>query len=143
VIDVNHPLSRFAARFASDRSAVASARRAVVDFARAAGFSGEELWDIESAVGEALANAVEHGHSVGATVEVRCAMRGNALVIEVKDEGTGFARRRNHGLLKASGSYERGYGIYIIKSLMDDVSYSEQGTRVKLVKRRAGDRRNP
>jgi anti-sigma regulatory factor (Ser/Thr protein kinase) len=112
-----------------------------VDFARAAGFSGDDLCDIEFAVGEALANAVEHGHSVGATIEVRCALRGNALVVEVKDEGSGFTRRRSHGPPSPRGSYERGYGIYIIKSLMDDVTYSEQGTRVKLVKRRAGERR--
>jgi anti-sigma regulatory factor (Ser/Thr protein kinase) len=125
----------YAARFESQGPSVAVARHAVVDFARACGFVGDTLCDIECAVGEALANAVEHGHCDGATIEVSCAFRDARLTVEIKDPGPGFDRKRGFGMPAVRGPFWRGYGIHIIKTLMDDVTYLERGTRVRLVKR--------
>ena len=125
----------YAAMFDSRRSSVAPARRAIVDFARACGFTDGTVSDIECAVGEALANAVEHGHREGASIKVRCAFRDGRLIVEIKDPGPGFDRKRGFGIPSARGPLWRGYGIHIIKSLMDDVSYLDRGTRVRLVKR--------
>jgi len=125
----------YAASFDSQRSSVALARRAVVEFARACGFPDGLTRDIECAVGEALANAVEHGHSEGGSIDVRCSFRDRRLTVEIKDRGPGFERKRGFGTPEACGPLWRGYGIHIIKTLMDDVIYLDRGTRVRLTKR--------
>ncbi len=105
-------------------------------------FSADALSDIESAVGEALANCAEHGYVNGTHIDVRCSFDGEALTIEIKDAGQGFDRWDATDFVKPLSSAPRGYGTYIMRRLMDEIEYSERGTRVRLVKRRdeaAGD----
>ncbi len=121
----------FRARFRGVPSSVRDARRAVADYARLCGFSSAELHDIESAVGEALANAVEHGTRDLGTITITCAYQGTGLTIEIVDEGRGFdhtsSRRRDPRSV-------RGFGIGIMRSLMDDVRYKARGNVVVLFK---------
>jgi stage II sporulation protein AB (anti-sigma F factor) len=123
--------------------AVGQARREVVEFARRCGFSGQSLADIEAAVGEGLANAVEHGQDDGTGFGVWARRYEAMLVIEIKDGGRGFdhddicsrARRPPVDSL-------RGFGTFIMRELMDDVFYSEAGTRLHLLKRIPEERPN-
>jgi len=115
--------------------AVGRARRDVVAFARACGFRGQSLDDIEVAVGEGLANAVEHGHREEGVFEVTVSRNTEALTVEIKDNGGGF----DHGTVCAHAGPPtealRGFGTFIMREVMDDVKYSELGTRLKLIKR--------
>jgi anti-sigma regulatory factor (Ser/Thr protein kinase) len=120
---------------------VGKARRAVTAFARQ-WFSGVALSDIESAVGEALANCAEHGYVNETCIDVRCSFDGRALTIEIKDAGQGFDRWDATDFVRPLSSAPRGYGTYIMRRLMDEIEYTDRGTRVRLVKRRdeaAGD----
>ncbi len=111
------------------------ARRDVVEFARACGFRGQSLDDIEAAVGEGLANAVEHGHRDQGVFEVWVQRRAHELIVEIKDSGGGF----DHGKVCAHAGPPvealRGFGTFIMREVMDDVHYSEFGTRLRLIKR--------
>ncbi len=89
--------------------------------------------DIETAVGEALANAAEHGHQAGSGFEVRVFVERDSIVIEVQDEGRGFLC--NPSAPKPAHDAPRGFGIYLMRHLMDQVDFDERGSCVRLTKR--------
>src|SRR5207302_6550281 len=99
---------------------------------------GTEI-DIEMALLEALANAVIHGNgdNSGKTVYVtcRCYMDGE-VSITVRDEGRGF----DPSVLVDPTFQENllithGRGIYLMKTLMDEVSFEEGGAVVMMRKK--------
>ncbi|MGA2394381.1 MAG: ATP-binding protein [Candidatus Lustribacter sp.] len=123
----------FRVRFPNTRRAAAFARRSLVAHLAAYGFADGDLADIETAVGEALANAAEHGHRAGSGFEVRVRVERGSLVIEVQDEGGGFPSVP----VAVSPPHDapRGFGIYLMRHLMDEVAFDERGTCVRLTKR--------
>lgn len=127
-------MTEFHERYPSEHGAVRRARQDVVAFARS-WYSGQDLADIEHAVGEALSNAAEHGHKPGASIDVRCRCEGDRFTIEVRDEGEGFPRWNAREPTPPNSDSPRGYGIFIMRSLMDDVKYSEGGKNIWLMKR--------
>jgi len=121
------------ARFPNTPRAAAFARRSLIAHIAAYGYADGDLADIETAVGEALANAAEHGHRADSGFEVRVYVERDRIVIEVQDEGGGFpaapvAHQPPHDA-------PRGFGIYLMRHLMDEVEFDGRGTRVRLVKR--------
>ena len=98
------------------------------------GFADQMLSDVETAIGEALANAVEHGHRAGSDIQVRIFVERAMVVIEVRDDGTGFI---SQDVPAASPGYDvpRGFGIYLMRHLMDQVEFTMSGTCVRLAKR--------
>ncbi len=129
-------------RFASTYESVGTARREIVAFAASHGFRESTLADIESAVGEALANAAEHGHREGGEIAVEVQVTERALVIEIEDRGSGFARWNASDYLRPVATAARGFGIFLMRELMDTVQYSAHGARIRLVKYFPGARRD-
>ena len=113
---------------------VREAREAVVDYARRCGFSSQLTIDIALGVGEALANAVEHGNKDLGYVGLFCRFEDGELTIEVRDEGHGFDYTATVKRRREPTSV-RGYGITIMHALMDEVAYVDRGTTVRLRKR--------
>lgn len=114
------------------------ARRAISGFAADCGFCGTALSDIESATGEALANAAEHGDRNASTgIDITASFDGVRLVIEIADHGAGFDARAalERPQRPPAERSTRGFGIFLMRSLMDSVSYSDNGSRIQLVKR--------
>ena len=98
---------------------------------------GSEI-DIETALREALANAVIHGNRENPSkriyVECRCYTNGEVL-IAVRDEGSGFnASAVLDPTTPETRLFEHGRGIYLMKTLMDEVSFEESGTVVHMRK---------
>jgi len=119
-----------------ETSSVPKARRALFSFASACGFRDTSLSDVESAAGEALANAAEHGgREAPDGYDVSATFDGVRLVIDVEDHGRGFdgAAALNEAPPSVSGN--RGFGIFLMHALMDEVAYSDRGSRIHLVKR--------
>jgi len=115
---------------------VRQARRAITTFAIECGFRGTPLADVESAAGEALANAAEHGdREASCGFDVTATFDGRQLVIDVKDFGTGFDSTSALSISAPDSAGTRGFGIFLMRTLMDEVSYSERGSRIQLVKR--------
>ena len=109
--------------------------RFIVNFRSA---DGSET-DIEMALHEALANAVIHGNGENpgkrVYVDCRCYMDGE-VSITVRDEGRGFD---SNAVLDPTFLenllFTHGRGIYLIKTLMDEVSFEEGGTVVMIRKK--------
>jgi serine/threonine-protein kinase RsbW len=95
--------------------------------------------DIEMALHEALTNAAIHGNGGNSCkriyVECRCYMDGE-VSITVRDEGTGFD---SSAVLDPTFPehllFAHGRGIYLMKTLMDEVSFEESGAVVIMRKK--------
>ena len=99
---------------------------------------GSEM-DIEMALREALANAVIHGNHEDPHKRIyitcRCQMEGE-VTITVRDEGDGFDRP----VIPDPTDPDRrllsnGRGIYLMRALMDEVSFEEHGNVVHMRKK--------
>jgi serine/threonine-protein kinase RsbW len=101
------------------------------------GADGSET-DIEIALREALANAVIHGNgedpSKRVYVTCRCYADGEAS-ITIADEGQGFDTSTVADPTTPSHRLAmHGRGIYLMKTLMDEVSFEEGGVVVRMRK---------
>ena len=100
--------------------------------------SGNEK-DVEIALREALANAVIHGNheDPGKQVYVGCRGGSDEVSIVVRDEGQGFDPddvpdpTASENIKSAHGR-----GIYLMKTLMDEVRFERDGTVVYMRKSR-------
>src|SRR5258707_530714 len=94
--------------------------------------------DIEMALLEALANAVIHGNGSNSFKSVyvtcRCYMDGE-VSITVRDEGPGFdSSSVGDPTLLENRLFTHGRGIYLMRTLMDDVSFEGGGSVVRMRK---------
>ena len=107
------------------------------------GIADERLEDLRIAVSEACTNAVEahQADSVAQRVVLRCLVTDDVLEVRIEDSGGGFGpgdldeRSLNDPETMAS---ERGWGIQLIRALVDDVAFDADGdgTAVRLLMNR-------
>jgi anti-sigma regulatory factor (Ser/Thr protein kinase) len=128
-------MAEYRASFPSSYASVSRARRALVHFARFGGLAGDALEDFEIAIGEALANAAEHGHRSGSQFGVRAEVIDGDIRVEIEDGGPGFEGWDAPECVKPSSNAPRGFGILIMRKLMDRVEYGARGSRILLVKK--------
>jgi serine/threonine-protein kinase RsbW len=121
--------------FTGDIRNVARARQSVAAFAADCGFPKEAVADIRLAAGEALSNAVEHGCATRSRqIVVDCTFDGFELAIEIRDSGDGFPAPIDQASVEPDVR-GRGFGIFLMRRLMDKVSFALNGTVVRLVRR--------
>ena len=119
-------------------------REFVADVARVNGFTDKEIYSLQLAADEAASNIIEHAYEdvAGATFDVACEMREDALVITMRDNGKPFdASNVKQPDLKADLSERQigGLGVYLIRKLMDEVHYESNartGNLLTMIKRR-------
>ena len=95
--------------------------------------------DIEMALREALANAVIHGNGENSCKRVyvacRCYMDGE-VSITVRDEGRGFdCNAIPDPTSRENLLFTYGRGIYLMKTLMDEITFEEGGALVMMRKK--------
>ncbi len=99
----------------------------------------EREFAVETALREALANAVLHGNrqDPGKKVRICCACEASqGILIVVKDEGEGFDPTKVASPLVAENIHsEHGRGIYLLNLLMDEVRFERGGTEIHIRKR--------
>lgn len=96
-------------------------------------------FEVEVALLEALANAVQHGcrddSSKSIEVCVACEIEQGMLII-VRDPGTGFDPGEIPSPVKGENVFsDHGRGIFLINQLMDDVEYRSGGTEIWMRKK--------
>ncbi len=100
------------------------------------GFDIEEIEDIKVAVGEACNNAILHGNSSESYFELDFDVKEDRINIEVRDNGSGFDIR-TYDEPDLENPKENGLGIFIIKTLMDEVEIigkNSEGTKLIMTK---------
>jgi serine/threonine-protein kinase RsbW len=98
---------------------------------------GKEF-EIETAIREALANAILHGCHNDPSKQVQCCVacdKDRGMIIVVRDPGQGFDPASISSPVVGENVYsEHGRGIYLINQLMDRVWYEGGGTEVHMLK---------
>ncbi|MFN2470852.1 MAG: ATP-binding protein [Gaiellaceae bacterium] len=112
-------------------------RLALTGLAHLHPLSEETLGDLKLAVTEACSNSVRHAYGNGGdgVVDILYELRTDRLVVEVADNGTGFA----HGESSPRGDLdEGGLGIAIIQAVADEFEVRAgrdgAGSRLRFVK---------
>ena len=125
----------YRAAYSGDLRNVPLARNAIASFARICGFSEDDVADIRLAAGEAVSNAVEHGRSFRSSgFAVMCLFEEDEMTIEIRDNGAGFSPDAREMLPLEERT--RGFGLLLMRKLMDTVRYDRNGTCVRLYRRR-------
>jgi anti-sigma regulatory factor (Ser/Thr protein kinase) len=107
-------------------------RERIVAFARGGGVAGDDLSYFLAAVGEALANAIEHSFSVE-PILIECRISRYRIVARIEDHGLGFASEPSPTPELPEPMAERGRGLAIIRRCSDIYSLTThrgEGTTV-------------
>ncbi len=103
-------------------------------------FTYDVVKDLELAVGEACANAVEHVAAAGADeILVRFIIDPRQLTIEVIDQGQGFDPEAGRPEEQPEWDEPGGLGLMVIREVVDEFEVTcdcDAGTCVRMVKRR-------
>jgi len=118
---------------------IALARLALSGLADIAALPEELLADLKLALTEAVSNSVRHAYADGARfVSIAYELSGDALVVEVVDDGKGFDPDRPPSL-EGEELTEGGLGIAIIRTIADEFELQSQlgtrGSRLRFAKR--------
>lgn len=115
------PGETFNASYPAARETVPAARKAISDFARSAGVSGDRLEAVQLAASEAITNAVMHAYErpdLG-EVQVSASYLEDELWLLVNDTGHGMRPRENSPGL--------GLGLALIAQMADEFQIMSRG----------------
>lgn len=93
------------------------------------GFSPDRIEDLKTAIGEAVTNAIEHGNQLKVEIKVIVvlAVRANSLALQVVDQGQ--QPIPNIPVERVEREDNRGWGMFLIKNLVDEVEVFAQPGR--------------
>jgi serine/threonine-protein kinase RsbW len=107
------------------------------------GFDGERISALKTAVSEAVTNAIEHGNQrdEAMKVVVLLSVRGDELVVSVTDQGNiGINQESLTRVPRIEETFDKsdkgGWGIWLIRELMDEVEFTRNpsgGNQVRMV----------
>ncbi len=127
-------------RMPSDVSCIEQAVSLVTRHYLAGGLASERLrFRLQVALTEALANAVVRGNreNPAKSVLVEAELFPDRIRVTVSDEGDGFDPARIPEPVRPDQLAEsRGRGLFLIRKLVDDVRFNEQGTSICMTLRR-------
>ncbi|MBI5351348.1 MAG: ATP-binding protein [Chloroflexi bacterium] len=119
-------------------------RDLVAQTAYEGGFTEKAIYSLQLAADEAASNIIEHAYEgvTNAAIEMTCEMRGDVIFITMHDTGRSFDPSKvKQPDIHADLSNRQigGLGIYLMRKLMDEVSYESNsitGNKLTMTKRR-------
>lgn len=113
-------------------------RNFVAQHATSHGFERQQIADIRLAVDEAITNIIKHAYNgeENHTIEIDVTFKNDRVCIKLFDTGTTFnlkAFPQPDIKEKIKQKKRGGMGVYLIHSLMDDVSYGREDDANKMV----------
>lgn len=92
--------------------------------------------DILISLTEAVNNAIIHGNcnDQGKCVDIMCTYQQSKLTFTISDEGSGFDPNAvKNPLAEENIDCEGGRGVFIMKTLSDQVKYTNDGSTVEMI----------
>ncbi len=129
---------RFTLSMPGEVRAIEPAREKMLAMLRQCTCSEEEILEVSLALQEALANAVVHGCDGKESRPVCCSVEcdSQTVTITVEDPGRGFDAGAVRDCTSPEGLVSHhGRGIAIMRGLMDDVTFENRGSLVRMQKR--------
>lgn len=99
-----------------------------------------EIFSVQLALDEALVNAIKHGNQYdpGKFVFFSCQLSPCRVRIEIADEGPGFDPEKVPDCTDEDRlEIPSGRGLFLMRSYMCRVEYSDRGNRVRMEKRKS------
>lgn len=119
-----------------DVNAISPVVGKVMNIVTEMGCAAGREFEIELALREALANAIEHGSRHDPSKQVQCCVacdHARGMLIIVRDAGPGFDPASIPSPVLGLNLFSTGgRGIYLINQLMDDVRYEKGGTEIHM-----------
>ncbi len=103
-------------------------------------FDEDKIDELKLALIEACINAFEHSNSKDNKLYIKFIMHSTELAVIIRDNGRGFdpgSIELNPKIeSKLKSTYKRGWGLMLIRKLMDtvDIESSPEGTTLKMTK---------
>lgn len=120
----------FECRFTPELAAIRVVRRALGQWLGAhQPVNVDCVDDLLIACSELCTNAVRSASGADGSVAVRAHARGDAVVLEVEDDGAGFAWPVAHRLQDVPEEDEHGRGLFIVASITDALEVQVAGGR--------------
>jgi serine/threonine-protein kinase RsbW len=108
----------------------------VLEVVRTMGCAEGKEFHVETALREALANAIHHGCGGDPHKSVQVCVacdEARGMLIVVRDPGPGFDPRRLPSPVQGQNVFsDHGRGIFLINELMDDVRFERGGTEIRM-----------
>lgn len=113
------------------------AAQTIDDIAERHGFPKKATNQIKTAVVEACINAAEHSLSPDRKIVQKYSVAADKITITISNRGVRLADKQPVTADEAANTERRGWGLKLIRGLMDDVKIEEtdDGTRITMVKR--------
>jgi serine/threonine-protein kinase RsbW len=126
--------------FQAEMSAIDTVTEGVMQVSKNHRWAGENEFAIETALREALANAIRHGCKNDSSKRVQCCVTfdetGGVLIV-VRDPGAGFVPATVPDPIQPENKLKsNGRGVFLINELMDEVRYEDEGREIRM--RKAG-----
>jgi serine/threonine-protein kinase RsbW len=109
--------------------------------AKIMGFSEDRIEDLKTAVEEACINAIEHGNQMDSNMKVIIELIADEskLQVDIHDQGKGIIgnfEKPDIDAKMARKQSSRGWGLFLIQSLMDEVEFNwnpETGNLIRMI----------
>jgi len=133
--DPTPPLGAFEYRFSPSLATVPLARHLLGDWLEHLAIDDSERYDVLLVASELCSNAVRHASGKPGALTMRAWADGDALVVEVEDDGAGM--ELSHRLEDPDLDSETGRGIYVVRALTDSLTVRrvDERTVVRAVRR--------
>ena len=133
--DSSPALGAFEYRFSPSLATVPLARHLLGDWMEHLALDDAERADLLLVASELCSNAVRHASGQPGALTMRAWADGDALVVEVEDDGPGM--ELSHRLEDPDLEAETGRGIYVVRALTDDLTVRrvDERTVVRAVRR--------
>ena len=129
-------LLKFEVTFSADPKMVSSVVERTMGVVQEMRCAAGKEFEVETALREALVNAVVHGCKNNPDQKVQCCVacdETRGLLIVVRDPGPGFQPESIPSPIVGERLFEsHGRGIYMINQLVDEVSFRRGGTEIHM-----------
>jgi serine/threonine-protein kinase RsbW len=122
----------------ADPTAISPVVEGIMEMAGRMDCAAGKEFEIETALREALANAIVHGAKNDPSKKIQCCVgcdEQRGMLIIVRDPGSGFDPFAVPDPIRGENIYSNhGRGIYLINQLMDEVRFERNGTEIHMRK---------
>jgi serine/threonine-protein kinase RsbW len=134
--DCDNLLVKLDVTLSSDINAISPFIKSVMATIKEMGCAAGREFEIELALTEALANAIEHGSAHDPSKQIQCCVacdHTRGMLIVVRDPGPGFDPASIPSPVVGQNIFSPGgRGIYLINQLMDEVRFEKGGAEIHM-----------
>ncbi len=134
--DSDNLLLKLDATLQADIHAMSPVIESIMEIVKDMGCAAGREFEIELALNEALANAIEHGSAHDSAKRIQCCVacdHARGMLIIVRDPGPGFDPASIPNPVIGQNLFATGgRGIYLINQLVDEVRFEKGGTEIHM-----------